>query len=215
MTKRLTLEQTLNCLKLWREYGDMEAQTLLVVSNIGLVKIIAAKYLNRGLTFEELESVGYEAIVRAINKFDYRNRSIQGFSTYLSSAIENTIRREFDIFNKHSHVLSFEEPVYRNKHGEELKIEQMIGTDSEELIGDVVDDMKIDAVRNALKCLTSRERQVILLRYGLYTKYGKTLEEVGIILDITRERVRQIEDRALTKMRHPRNTRKLKDYHND
>jgi len=212
MDKRLSNEQTLNCLKLWRENFDEDALTLLASSNMALVKYIAYKYLNNGLSFDELTSAGNEALVKAINKFDYINRPIECFGTYLSRSIENGIRREFGNYNKHSHVLSFNAPIGYDKHGDEMTVEQTIGTEPEKLLNDVIDGMKIEVVKESLKCLTSRERQIIILRYGLDEQHRKTLDEIGKLFGISRQAISQIEQKALIKMRHPKNTRKLKDF---
>jgi RNA polymerase primary sigma factor len=69
-----------------------------------------------------------------------------------------------------------------------------------------------DEVRRALDNLTLRERQVIVLRFGLFDDHDHTLEEVGRELKVTRERVRQIEERAIRKLRHPQSSRLLKEY---
>jgi RNA polymerase primary sigma factor len=69
-----------------------------------------------------------------------------------------------------------------------------------------------DEVRRALGNLTQREREVIELRFGLNDDQDHTLEEVGKKLKVTRERVRQIEERAIRKLRHPTSSRLLKDY---
>ena len=63
-----------------------------------------------------------------------------------------------------------------------------------------------------LETLESRERQVIELRFGLVDGQPRTLEEVGQAFGVTRERVRQIETKALRKLRHPVRSRKLRDY---
>lgn len=212
MSKTLNDEQNLNYLKLWRENNDEDALTLLVVSNRGLVKCISAKYINSGVPFDDLVSSGNEALIRAIYRFDYHNYSIQTFSTYISKAIESGILKELRIYNKHNQVLSFDDPLGYNKNGDELKVEEIIGTEPEKLLNDVVNEMKIEVVREALKCLTSRERQIILLRYGLNEQNKKTLKEIGNLLGISGQAVSQIEQKALMKMRHPRNTRKLKDF---
>ncbi len=69
-----------------------------------------------------------------------------------------------------------------------------------------------DEVRRVLGSLTQREREVIELRFGLNDDQDHTLEEVGRKLKVTRERVRQIEERAIRKLRHPQSRRLLKDY---
>jgi RNA polymerase primary sigma factor len=69
-----------------------------------------------------------------------------------------------------------------------------------------------EEIRKVLGQLTMRERQVIELRFGLIDNHDHTLEEVGKKLKVTRERVRQIEERAIRKLRHPQASRILKDY---
>lgn len=73
-------------------------------------------------------------------------------------------------------------------------------------------EMLREEVRRALSSLTLRERQVIELRFGLVDDHDYTLEEVGRQLNVTRERVRQIEERAIRKLRHPAASRLLKEY---
>lgn len=215
MTRLLTLEETEKYLKLYREFADEDALTLLVTCNSGLVHFFAKRYLGKGLTYDELVSAGNEGLIKAINKFDYEERDIQGFSTYISVAIENAMKYELRKYHKHSHVLSFEQPLGQNKDGDELTIEDIVGTDAEELMEDVISEMKIDIVREALKSLTSREQQIIFLRYGLDDVHKKTQEEVAQMLGCSQTSIAKQEQKALIKMRHPRNTRKLKDFIDD
>jgi RNA polymerase primary sigma factor len=65
-----------------------------------------------------------------------------------------------------------------------------------------------------LETLTDRERQVLDLRFGLSDGYARTLEEVGKQFNVTRERIRQIESKALRKLRHPSRVKKLDGYLN-
>lgn len=215
MARRLSLDETKNCLRAWRELADQEALEVLTICNGGLVGFFAKKYLGKGLTFEELQSAGNEGLINAINKFDYNERAIEGFSSYISIAIENRIKSELRKYNKHRHVLSFDQPIGQNKDGDEIKMEDLVGTDFEQLIEDVISEMKIDIVREALQCLTSRERQIIFLRYGLDEIHKKTQNEVAEIFGCSKATIAAQEQKALAKMRHPRNTRKLKDFIED
>ena len=76
-------------------------------------------------------------------------------------------------------------------------------------------EMLKDERSEVLLTLTEREEKVIRLRFGLDDGKSKTLEEVGQIFGVTRERIRQIEAKALRKLRHPSRSRKLKDYMGD
>lgn len=215
MAKRLTLEETEKCLRAWRELADDNALLLLIEGNMGLVFTIAKKLSGTGLTFDDLVSSGKEGLLRAINKFNYKERAIEGFSSYIAVAIENGMLLELRRYNKHKHVLSFDQPIGQNKDGDEMKIEDLVGTEAEQLIEDVISEMKIDIVREALQCLTSREQQIILLRYGLDEVHKKTQDEVAEIFGCSKATIAKQEQKALVKMRHPRNTRKLKDFIDD
>lgn len=72
-----------------------------------------------------------------------------------------------------------------------------------------------DEIAEVLLTLTEREEQVLRLRFGLEDGTCRTLEEVGNMFGVTRERIRQIEAKALRKLRHPSRSKKLKDYLND
>lgn len=201
MTRILSVEETRKCLRAWREFADRDALEVLTVCNGGLVVFIAKKYLGRGLTFDELKSAGNEGLLNAINKFDYKERPIEGFGTYISIAITNKIKNELRDYNKHSYVLSFEQPIGQNKDGSEKKLEDLVGTDEEQLFEDVISKMKINIVREALQRLTPRERQIVLLRYGL-DDHKKTLDQMAEMFGCSRTAVYVQEQKALVKMKH-------------
>ena len=69
-----------------------------------------------------------------------------------------------------------------------------------------------DQISEVLSTLTPREQRVLQLRFGLEDGRSRTLEEVGLEFSVTRERIRQIEAKALRKLRHPSRSRKLRDY---
>jgi RNA polymerase primary sigma factor len=106
-----------------------------------------------------------------------------------------------------------------------VSLEQSIGEEEESHLSDFVEDKEATspaeaaslsmlraAVDDALDTLTPRERRVLQLRFGLFDARQRTLEEIGQRLGVTRERIRQIEAKALRKLRHPRRSQKLKDY---
>lgn len=84
--------------------------------------------------------------------------------------------------------------------------------EAEDYIEAMLQSTMQEHVENALGTLSYRERYVLELRYGLVDNQERTLEEVGGMLNVTRERVRQIEAKALRKLRHPSRSRKFKDY---
>ncbi len=108
---------------------------------------------------------------------------------------------------------------------EPMSLETPVGSEDSSILGDFIEDETVvtpldaasrellrDQIRNALTFLNERERHVLELRFGLLDGRDHTLEEVGQRLGVTRERVRQIEAKALRKLRHPRSSRSLRDY---
>jgi len=108
---------------------------------------------------------------------------------------------------------------------EPLSLETPIGEEENSHLGDFIEDQEAvspadaastlvlrEQLESVLDTLTERERDVLKLRFGLDDGYQRTLEEVGHIFKVTRERIRQIEAKALKKLKHPSRSRKLRDY---
>jgi len=108
---------------------------------------------------------------------------------------------------------------------EPISLDRPIGEDEDSNLGDFIEDTSADSpaqsaahamlqdqMSRVLSTLTRREEKVIRLRFGLGDGTPRTLEEVGSIFQVTRERVRQIEAKALRKLQHPSRARKLKGY---
>ena len=108
---------------------------------------------------------------------------------------------------------------------EPVSLETPIGEEEDSHLGDFIPDDDAPAPSDAasfvllkeqlvevLKTLTSREEKVLRLRFGLEDGRSRTLEEVGKEFNVTRERIRQIEAKALRKLRHPSRSKILKDY---
>lgn len=108
---------------------------------------------------------------------------------------------------------------------EPMSLETPVGAEESSMLGDFIEDESMPApadaashqllkeqVRSALNVLTDREREVLEMRFGLKDGQDRTLEEVGQHFKVTRERIRQIEAKALRKLRHPNRSRALRDY---
>ena len=179
----------------FRQYEEAKRQ--LSGGYLRLVVSIAKKYRNRGLSFLDLIQEGNTGLMRAVDKYEYR-RGFK-FSTYATWWIRQAITRA--IADQADD--SVESPINVATQ-EMLSVESPINAATQEMLKD-----KIDQV---LKNLTYREREIIKLRYGLGDGYTYTLEEVGRIFKVTRERVRQIEAKAVRKLQHPIRSRQLEGF---
>jgi len=108
---------------------------------------------------------------------------------------------------------------------EPISMETPIGDDEDSHLGDFIEDSSVlspvdsatseglrEATREVLEGLTARESKVLRMRFGIEMNTDHTLEEVGKQFDVTRERIRQIEAKALRKLRHPSRSEKLRSF---
>ncbi|MDR2501105.1 MAG: RNA polymerase sigma factor RpoD [Treponema sp.] len=115
--------------------------------------------------------------------------------------------------------------VVKNVAREPISLETPIGEEEDSLLGDFIEDKDVEnpasqtaftllqeQLSGVLATLPSREQEVLKMRFGLDDGYSLTLEEVGLYFNVTRERIRQIEAKALRRLRHPKRSRRLKDY---
>lgn len=113
----------------------------------------------------------------------------------------------------------------KNVSREPISLETPIGEEEDSLLGDFIEDKDVEnpaaqtaftllqeLLHDVMKTLPPREQEVLKMRFGLEDGYSLTLEEVGLYFNVTRERIRQIEAKALRRLRHPKRSRRLKDY---
>lgn len=209
--KKLSNEETKKLLELWQHEYNPQAMETLVLKNMGLVEYFANRYISSGVLHDDLRSAGVEGLIKALNKFDL-TRNIKMFSSYIAKSIDNEIKMELRKHKKHSKVSSLNQPVMQNEEVNGITIEDNLGTDKDQLFNDVISSLKKEVVRELLENLNDKEQQIIIFRYGLDETSTKTQKELANLFECSQVNIFRQEQKALIKMRHHTNTRKIKDF---
>ncbi len=176
-----------------------DARNKLIEHNLRLVVYIAKRFENTGINIEDLISIGTLGLIKAINTF-CSDKNIK-LATYASRCIENEILMYIrKISGKHCEV-SIDEPLNVDWDGNELLLSDILGSDEEPAASSIMKEEEKSAIRDAVNSLDERERQIIILRYGLEGKEEMTQKDVADLLGISQSYISRLEKKIIDRLR--------------
>ncbi len=179
--------------------GDLDARNKLIEHNLRLVVFLAKKYDNTIYDLEDLVSIGTIGLIKGIKTYKL-DKNIK-LATYASRCIDNEILMFLRKNKKRNSEVSLEDSINFDNEGNELKLEDVFGTED-----DVVEkslESKDDKIllEKEVKNLTSRDRDIIEQRYGLFGKKELTQKELADKLNISQSYISRIEKKVIKKLK--------------
>ncbi len=178
-----------------------EARSQLIEHNLRLVVYIAKRFENTGVGVEDLISIGTIGLIKAINTFN-REKKIK-LATYASRCIENEILMYLRRSSKLKLEVSIDEPLNVDWDGNELLLSDILGTDEDVITRGMEQEAERRQLRQALGCLSGRERRIINLRFGLGREDEKemTQKEVADLLGISQSYISRLEKKIMKRLK--------------
>ncbi len=194
----LTREEEVALMRRARQ-GDAHARDTLIERNLRLVVYISRKFENTGISIEDLISIGAIGLIKAVNSFD-PDKNIK-LATYASRCIENEILMVLRKTSRLKLEVSFDEPLNTDWDGNELLLSDILGTEPDLVSKDLDSSIEKQMLHTAIDTLSTRERSIVELRYGLGSAREHTQKEVADMMGISQSYISRLEKRIMGKLR--------------
>ncbi|MFA7529440.1 MAG: RNA polymerase sporulation sigma factor SigK [Bacilli bacterium] len=180
--------------------GDMEARNTLIVHNLRLVVYIAKKFESTRVNIEDLISIGSMGLIKGVQTFKIE-KNIK-LATYASRCIENEILMYLRKTHKMRQEISLDEVLNVDSEGNEMVLADILAAVEEETLEEMTKAEDRKEIYRALGNLPKREREIIVMRFGLFGQEPLTQKEVADLLGISQSYISRLEKRIIDKMRH-------------
>ena len=178
--------------------GDIEARNKLIEHNLRLVVFLAKKYESTGYDLEDLVSIGSIGLIKGIETYK-PDKNIK-LATYSSRCIANEILMYIRKNKKRKTEVSLEDALNYDAEGNELHLEDILGTDDNIIFDEFSFKLDKELLKQELKNLNDREKQIMTLRYGLNETEEYTQKEVAAMLGISQSYISRIEKKVIKKL---------------
>lgn len=181
------------------ERGEEAARQKLVEHNLRLVVYIARRFESTGIGLEDLISIGTIGLIKAVGTYRL-DRKIK-LATYASRCIENEILMYIRKTANQKTEVSLDEPINMDGDGNELLLADVLGTEEDVIARPLEDDVDIRVLHQALDQLPQREREIMMLRFGLGGRREQTQKEVARQMGISQSYISRLEKRILQRLK--------------
>ena len=179
--------------------GDIEARNKLIEHNLRLVVFLSKKYENTNVDLEDLVSIGTIGLIKGVKT--YKSDKNIKLATYASRCIENEILMFLRKNKKRKGEVSFEDSLSYDAEGNELHLEDVLGTDRDIVTKGIEDENDKKLLREEIKKLKERDQKIMILRYGLFGGKEMTQKEVAKTLGISQSYISRIEKKVIKKLK--------------
>ena len=178
--------------------GDKDARDKLIEHNLRLVAHITKKYENTNIDNDDLISIGTIGLIKGIDSYSKKHGT--KITTYCAKCIENEVLMFFRSNKKNNNTISLDDPIGYDKEGNDITILDVLKTPKPDYVEDMYIKDNIKLLGKYLNGLSTREKEIIVRRYGLSGYDEQTQKEIAKDLNISRSYVSRIEKRAVTKI---------------
>ena len=194
----LTAEEELRLFHAMRD-GDTAARSTLICRNMRLVSHIVRKYYPGAQNTDDLISIGTIGLIKAVGTYR-RDKNIK-LATYASRCIENEILMHMRKISNQRSEVSLDEPINMDGEGNELLLSDILGTEEDVIQRPLEEAVDMMVLRKAVSALPDREREIILMRYGLQGRKELTQKEVAQYMGISQSYISRLEKKILLRLR--------------